>query len=109
MESKFLQFLGIAKRAGKLLEGYNKCEEALKAGKAKLIILSNDISDNTKNKFENYSLKYNVSIIYTGFFGEELGKILGKSELKVMCVIDYKMSCNLKSLWEKENNLNGGV
>ena len=27
---KFLNFLGLTKRAGKLLEGYNKCEEEMK-------------------------------------------------------------------------------
>ena len=30
MKNKFLQFLGLTKRAGKLLEGYNKCEDAMK-------------------------------------------------------------------------------
>ena len=30
MNSKFLQFLGLTKKAGKLREGYNKCEETIK-------------------------------------------------------------------------------
>ncbi|WP_234121214.1 ribosomal L7Ae/L30e/S12e/Gadd45 family protein [Clostridium hydrogenum] len=104
MNNKFLQFLGITKKSGNLLEGYNKCEEALKYGKAKLIILSEDVSQNTKDKFENYSLRFNVPIINNGFLSEELGKILGRKEIKVLCIIDYKMSTKLIELLKQENN-----
>lgn len=30
MKNKFLGFIGLIKRAGKLLEGYNICEEKIK-------------------------------------------------------------------------------
>lgn len=98
MNNKFLQFLGIVKKSGNLTEGYNKCEEIVKIGKAKLIILSDDVSDNTRNKFENYSIRYEVPIIKNGFLSEDLGKILGREKVKVVCVIDYKMSCKLISM-----------
>ena len=29
MNNKFFQFLGLTKKAGKLIEGYNQCEDAL--------------------------------------------------------------------------------
>lgn len=98
MNNKFLQFLGIIKKSGNLTEGYNKCEEIIKVGKAKLIILSDDVSDNTRNKFENYSIRYEIPIIKNGFLSEDLGKILGREKVKVVCVIDYKMSCKLISM-----------
>lgn len=104
MNNRFLQFLGIVKKSGKIAEGYNKCEETIKNGMAKLIILSNDISDNTKNKFENYSLRYDVPIINNGFLSEDLGKILGREEIKVLCVTDYKMSCKLISILKQQND-----
>lgn len=103
MNNKFLQFLGIVKKSGNLTEGYNKCEEIVKIGKAKLIILSDDVSDNTRNKFENYSIRYEVPIIKNGFLSEDLGKILGREKVKVICVIDYKMSCKLISMLDKND------
>lgn len=98
MNNKFLQFLGIIKKSGKIAEGYNKCEEVIKIGKAKLIIISDDVSDNTRNKFENYSIRYEIPIIKNGFLSEDLGKILGREKVKVLCVVDYKMSCKLISI-----------
>ena len=31
MTNKFYQFLGLTKKSGNLIEGYNKCEEAIKS------------------------------------------------------------------------------
>lgn len=103
MNNKFLQFLGIVKKSGNIAEGYNKCEEVVKLGKAKLIILSDDVSHNTRNKFENYSIRYEVPIIKNGFLSEDLGKILGREQVKVLCVIDYKMSCKLISMLDQND------
>jgi ribosomal protein L7Ae-like RNA K-turn-binding protein len=103
MNNKFLQFLGIVKKSGKITEGYNKCEEIIKKGMAKLIILSDDASSNTRNKFENYSTRYDVPIIKNGFLSEDLGKILGREKVKVLCVVDYKMSCKLISILDQND------
>lgn len=103
MNNKFLQFLGIVKKAGKIAEGYNKCEEVIKSGTAKLIILSDDASDNTRNKFENYSIRYDIPIIKNGFLSEDLGKILGREKIKVLCIIDYKMSSKLISMLDQND------
>jgi ribosomal protein L7Ae-like RNA K-turn-binding protein len=101
MKSKFLQFLGLTKRAGKLVEGYNMCEEAVKHGKGKLIILSQDCSKNTKDKFQNYSNNFKVTLIQ-GYSKEELGNILGREEINVLCVIDSKMGSKLLTLWNED-------
>jgi ribosomal protein L7Ae-like RNA K-turn-binding protein len=103
MKSKFLQFLGLTKRAGNIKEGYNKCEEALKLGYAKLIIISTDTSINTKDKFNTYCDRYNTNII--NFFSkEELGSALGRQEINVVCVTDLRMSKRLLELWNEEKN-----
>ena len=102
MNNKFLQFLGIAQKAGKLVIGYNKCEELLKKGKTNLIILSKDISINSKKKFEKYSLEHNIDVINI-FSSSELGNILGRESIKVVCVVDENMSQKLKSLLIENN------
>lgn len=106
MKSKFLQFLGLTKKAGKLIEGYNNCEEALKRGKVRLIVLSTDLSKNTMEKFEAYHNKFSTTII-KAYTKEELGSILGRSEINVLCVIDEKMSKKLMDLWKDENIIGG--
>lgn len=99
MKDKFLQFLGLTKRAGKLLEGYNKCEDAIKRNKAYLIILSSDASDNTVDKFLKYGEKYKTPVL-KGYDKDELGSALGKEEIKILGVTDLKMSERLISIYK---------
>ena len=40
--NKFYNFLGLAKRAGNLLEGYSKCDEQRNKKRIYLFIISND-------------------------------------------------------------------
>lgn len=100
---RFLSFLGITKKSGNLREGYNKCEEAVKFNKAKLIILSEDTSSNTKDKFNTYCNRYSIDVI-EGYSKEELGRALGREEINVICVLDVKMSKRLMELWNEKNN-----
>jgi ribosomal protein L7Ae-like RNA K-turn-binding protein len=99
MKDKFLQFLGLTKRAGKLLEGYNKCEDAIRRNKIYLIILSLDASDNTVDKFMKYSEKYKVRILQA-YDKEELGSALGMEEIKILGVTDSNMSERLTDIYK---------
>ena len=100
MSNKFLQFLSLAKKAGNLVEGYNKCEEIIKNGEIKLIIFSEDAAQNTINKFTTYCARYNVPIIESTS-KEILGTALGRLEIKIIGVTDEKMSIKLLELHEE--------
>ena len=78
---KFLNFLGLTKRAGKLLEGYNKCEEEMKRSKIYLFIFSNSISNRSKDNFSK----------------EELGYSIGRCEINILGVTDENMAEKLLS------------
>lgn len=104
MQNKFLNFLGIAKKSGNLVEGYNNCEEAVKRNKVSLCILSEECSENTKNKFHRYCLNKNVFII-EGISCEELGKTVGKDIINVLIVKDKAISQNLIKLWKENYNM----
>lgn len=97
MKDSFLRFLGIAKGAGKILEGYNKCEDGMRNGKVSLIILSEDVSSNTLNKFLNYGNKYNIKVLIK-YRKDELGCAIGRREIKVIGITDENMSKKLSSL-----------
>ena len=102
MNNKFFQFLGLTKKAGKLIEGYNQCEDALSHGRGTLIILSEESATNTKDKFKRLAIKNTIPLI-EGVPNEILGKYLGRPEINVLCVNDKKMSNKLLNLWNELN------
>ncbi|MGH4119929.1 ribosomal L7Ae/L30e/S12e/Gadd45 family protein [Clostridium sp.] len=105
MNNKFFNFLGLTKKAGKLIEGYNQCEEALSHRRGTLIILSEESAVNTKDKFKRLGIKNNIPLI-EGTSSEDLGKCLGRAEINVLCVNDKRMSDKLLSLWNEDNEVN---
>lgn len=104
MTDKFLQFLSIAKKAGKLLEGYNKCEDGINKDKVHLILISKDTSENTVNKFKNYCTKNNVPYLI-GYDKYTLGNSLGRSEISILGITDKKIYVNLIKLWNQGENI----
>lgn len=51
MREKIHSYLGFAKRSRNLISGYNSCMHAIGRGKIYLLILTEDLSENTKEKF----------------------------------------------------------
>jgi ribosomal protein L7Ae-like RNA K-turn-binding protein len=98
--NKFYNFIGISKKAGYAVEGYNKCEETIKKRKLFLVLLSEEASENTKKKFSNYSSRYNVRVI-SGLPKEELGRCLGLDEINIVGISNQKMALQLIKLWEE--------
>lgn len=106
MKDSFLQFLSLTKRAGKLVEGYNKCEEIIKFKKVFLCIVSTDISPNSYEKFERLCLNNCIPIIHV-YRKEELAGAIGKEEINVICVIDKNMSSRLIEIFDANQNNRG--
>ena len=48
-----MSYLGLATRAGKVQSGEFSTEKSVKSGKAALVLVAGDASDNTKKKFTN--------------------------------------------------------
>lgn len=100
--NKLLQFLGLVKRAGKLSEGYNKCDEMIEKGKVHLLIVSEEASQNTKDKFERICTSKAIPLIQ-GISKEQLGACIGRAEMNVLGVTDLKMSEKILQLWSEVN------
>lgn len=110
MINKFSQFLGLAKRAGKLLEGYNKSEEGIRYKKAKLLLLAEELSPKTVSKFTNLCQENNIQII-SGIKKEFFYILDDKKDVKVISVTDKEMAKKLVILWNEvapQNNSLGG-
>jgi len=84
-------------KAGRLTSGEVGCESALKGKKAKLIILAEDASENTKTKFTNSAKFYAVDLIIYGN-KSELGYALGKGERSVVAVTDQGFAAKFKEM-----------
>ena len=82
-----LSIIGLATKAGKTVSGEWATEKAVKEQKAKLVIVAQDASDNTKKLFKNKCEYYNVMMITAGS-KQELGSVTGKANRASLAVTD---------------------
>jgi len=76
---KILNFLGIARRAGKLSLGFDAVEESVNKKKSRLIILACDVSERTRKSVERISENGNVKTVFSEISMESFGNAIGKS------------------------------
>ena len=84
---KVLSLLGLATRSRNVVSGGFATEEAVKGGKACLVIIAEDASDNTRKKYSNMCEFYKVPYEY---YSEKdiLGHAIGKEERSCLAVTD---------------------
>lgn len=102
MKDNLISFLGIAKKAGKCIEGYNKCEESIKKGNCYLLLISIDAAENTKDKFTTLCDARDIPLIIY-YSREELSKALGREGMNVVGISDSSISKRLIELWNDKN------
>lgn len=91
---KVLGMLGLAYRAGKLVSGEFSTERLIKKGKAKLVIVAEDASDNTKKFFRDKCTYYNIEMRIYGS-REKLGRAIGKEIRASIGISDENFSKEL--------------
>lgn len=74
---KVLSMLGIAAKAGGVVSGEFSTEKAVKDGRAYLVIVAADASENTRKSFRNMTDFYEVPMYLYGD-KESLGHFIGK-------------------------------
>ncbi len=82
-----LSLLGLAAKAGKVVSGDFSVLEAIKSGKAFLVILSRDASGNTTKKFSDKTSYYRVPLIRYAT-RETLAHAIGKDVRAVAALTD---------------------
>ncbi len=88
---RVLSMLGIAAKAGKVVSGEFATENAVKAGKAFLVVTAADASDNTSKKFRDMTRFYKVPmVVYVT--NEKLGGCIGKDYRSSLAVTDEKLA-----------------
>lgn len=91
---KVLSLLGLSARGRNLVSGEFSTEKAIKEGKAALVIVGVDASDNTKKMFTNMCNYRNIPIYFYSD-KESLGKAIGKQMRASIAVTDQGMAANI--------------
>ena len=98
--------LGLAAKAGKVVSGEFATDKSVKDGKAWMVIVPTDASDNTKKMFSNMCDFYEVPIYVYGT-KDELGHAIGKEMRSSVAVTDEGFSKSIiKILKELEQITN---
>lgn len=86
-QNKALSMIGLATKAGKVASGEFCTEKEVKSGRAYLVIVADDASDNTKKKFQNMCDFYQVPI-YFYKDKDALGHAMGKEFRASLAILD---------------------
>lgn len=84
---KFYQLIGLSKRAGKLVSGATAVENSIKTGNARLVIISEEASSHTSQRFYNMCKYGGIDIIKIGN-REALGECIGKPDRTLIAITD---------------------
>lgn len=76
-QNKILSLAGLAMKAGKVASGEFATEKAVKSGLARLVLVAEDASGNTKKMFANMCDYYKVPLYFYGS-KERLGASIGR-------------------------------
>ena len=90
--------ISISKKAGALVTGESRTEEAVRNDKAYLILLTEDASDNTKKKFSDMSSYRNVPLVYLSD-RITFGRIIGKKFAVSGAVLDKGLAESILKLY----------
>lgn len=76
-QNKIYSLLGLAMKGHNLVSGETQTLEAVKKGSARLVVIAEDASDNTRKLFTDKCSYYNVPVFIWGT-KESLGRAIGK-------------------------------
>ena len=99
---KILSLIGLATKAGRCVSGEFMTERETKCGRAALVIVAEDSSDNTKKSFSNMCAYYHVPMIVFAD-KETLGHAIGKQFRASAAVTQDGFAKAILKLTESDN------
>ena len=91
MRPKVLSYLGFAAKARKIATGYNTSCFMMEKKKVKLMLLAEDLSDNSKNKMISIADRYKVPYLIYGNM-DELSHITGMEGKGIFSITDDNLA-----------------
>jgi len=102
-KNKVYSFIGLTKKAGAIAAGEVPAELAVKRGKAYMVIIADDASQNTKKKIDSAVYGRNIPLVRFGS-KEQLGHILGKPYISVIAVTGRSFAERIKEMIDQNHN-----
>ena len=97
MNRKLQSMLSLCQRAGKIVTGEDTVEINIKSGAALLVLIAEDASENTKNKFINKCKYYNIPY-YICYTKEELSNCIGKFNKSVYAITENNFAEKIREV-----------
>lgn len=97
INKKILGLVGLAARARKISFGADSVELQIKKRKVKLIIVAEDSSTRTKEKFIKLSKQFDIPIEIMGEI-DELSKAIGKSNKAIIGIEDINLASEIQKI-----------
>ncbi|MCX7779316.1 MAG: ribosomal L7Ae/L30e/S12e/Gadd45 family protein [Negativicutes bacterium] len=98
-KQKLASLIGLAQKAGKIASGDFAVERAVKTGKANLMIIAGDASENTKKGYRDLANYYRVAC-YEALDKTTIGNSIGKPQRAVLVFLDAGFSLSARKLLE---------
>lgn len=102
-ETKLFNSLGLCRRAGRCRSGEFAAERAVKAGKAKLVLLEETAAENTKERFSSLCAGRKTPLKLV----PEVGRAIGREGHVVMAVTDIQFANLILDAMASETEVGG--
>lgn len=96
--NKFLNFIGICKKSGKISLGFESCIESIKKNNSFLILFVSDLSPKTLKKFNEAIEKFEVKKINVNLKMQDFYTIL-KRNVGIISINDKTLAEKVKNLY----------
>lgn len=99
-QQKWMSLLGLANRARQCVSGEELVVKEVRSQRAKLVLLSEDASDNTTKKITNKCTSYNIPVRRVSD-RYQLGKAIGKPHRVTVAVLESGFAKKLMTLLDE--------
>lgn len=107
MTDKALNYLGIAKKAGKIVLGFTGCAAAADQGRVKLFLLPSDAADKSFSRVRKMMQGHRALCLQLPYSGEQLGGIFGSGACAAAAVTDIGLAAAAAQALSEDNPRNG--
>ena len=87
-----LTLMGFAQKAGKLAAGESAVENFLKKGRVRLLVLSEELSEQRRDFWQKQAQLYEITAITIPVTKVEIGLAVGQSQRGIIGMMDSKMA-----------------
>ena len=98
---KFLQMLGLCRKAGRMCIGYTDTVSAVKAAKAVLIYIASDLSQKTEKELNFVTKDKPIQVVRTRYDMATISAAIG-IKTGVVCILDQGFASALTTKYQGE-------